>query len=101
MWSAASGVVSVPGARKPICKPDASEWDGTGGTGQTERAVLAPVRRGQRVRERSSETPETRVVVLITQRSEVQILPPLPIPQVKGLFRLRKGPSVCQMLTGS
>ena len=37
------------------------------------------------------ETGKTGVVVLITQRSQVQILPPLPISQVRGLFRFRKG----------
>ena len=46
-----------------------------------------------------SGTAETGVVVLITQRSRVQILPPLPISQVKGLFRFRKGPSCCGLCT--
>jgi hypothetical protein len=36
------------------------------------------VRRGHYGRRRLWETPETSVVVLITQRSQVQILPPLP-----------------------
>jgi hypothetical protein len=39
-----------------------------GETEQTERAMLIRVRRDYRVRERSSETPETCVVLLITQR---------------------------------
>ena len=43
------------------------------------------------------ETGKTGVVVLITQRSQVQILPPLPISQVRGLFRFRKGPSCCRL----
>ncbi len=43
-------------------------------------------------------TAETGVVVLITQRSQVQILPPLPLPplpftKVRGLFQFWKGPS--------
>ncbi len=37
-----------------------------------------PVRRGQRGSQRLTGTPETGVVVLITQWSQVQILPPLP-----------------------
>jgi len=39
-------------------------------------------------------------VVLITQRSQVQILPPLLILQVRGLFRLWEGPSCCGLCTG-
>jgi hypothetical protein len=50
------------------------------------------------VRSRSG-TAETGVVVLITQRSQVQILPPLPNVQVRGLFRLWKRPSCCGVLT--
>ena len=52
---------------KPVCKPDAPEWDETEETEQNERAVLVPVRRGHRIRERSSETRETYVALLITQ----------------------------------
>ena len=55
-------------ACKPICKPDVPEWDQTGETEQNERAVLVPVRRGHPIRERSSETRETYVALLITQR---------------------------------
>jgi hypothetical protein len=65
--------VSAPAARKTICKPDVPGWDGTEETEQTERAVLVPVRRGHRVRERSSETPETCVVLLITQRPQYRL----------------------------
>jgi hypothetical protein len=57
--------VSVPTTSKPICKPDAPEWNERGETDQTERVVLVPVRRGHRTRERSSGTPETCVVLLI------------------------------------
>jgi hypothetical protein len=57
---------------KPICKLDGPEWDETGQTEQNERAVPGPIRRGYRIRERSSETPETYVVVLITQRRTVR-----------------------------
>jgi hypothetical protein len=70
MWSAASGAVSVHAACKPICKPDAPGWDETEETEQNKRAVLVPVRRGHRIRGRSSKTPETYVVVLITQRRQ-------------------------------
>jgi hypothetical protein len=71
---------------KPICKPDAARQHGTGETERTERDGLCPVRRGHRTHERRPETAETVVVWLITQRSEVQILPPLLFPQVKALF---------------
>jgi hypothetical protein len=82
---------------KPICKPDAPEWDGTGETGQTDCAVLGLVRRGHRIRERPPATGETRVVWLITQRSEVQILPLLSRPE--AISRTEKGPLyiVCQL----
>ena len=62
---------------KPICKPDAARQRGKGETEPTERDVTRPVRRGHRNRERLPETAETRVVWLITQRSRVQIPPPL------------------------
>ena len=37
-----------------------------------------PIGRGHRDHRRQDETPDTSVVLLITQRSQVQILPPLP-----------------------
>jgi hypothetical protein len=37
--------------------------------------------------------------LLITERSRVQIPPPLPSLQVRGLFRSRKGPSACAVCT--
>ena len=77
---------------KPICKPDAARQRETGETEPTGRDEICPVRRGHHARERLPETPETDVVVLITQRSRVQIPPPLLISQVKGLFRSRKRP---------
>jgi hypothetical protein len=42
----------------------------------------------------------TATGLLITQRSEVQILPPLPSQQVKGLFRSWKGSFDCGLCTG-
>ena len=78
---------------KPICKPDAARQLEMGETDPTERDGICPVRRGHRTRERRPETPETHVVWLITQRSRVQIPPPLPSLQVRGLFRSWKGPS--------
>jgi len=66
---------------KPICKPDAA---GQAETGETQKAGddLAPyVCRGQYGDMRPPETAETRVVWLITQRSRVQIPPPLPRPE--------------------
>src|SRR5205807_4050371 len=48
-------------------------------------------------RARTSETGETCVVWLITQRSRVQIPPPLPRPE--ALSRTEKGPSACGLCT--
>jgi hypothetical protein len=66
---------------KPICKPDAVKPGETGETEPTARDVICPVRRAHRTRERQPETPETCVVWLITQRSRVQIPPPLSRPE--------------------
>jgi hypothetical protein len=82
---------------KPICKPYAPEWDETEETEQNERTVLVPVRRGHRIRERSSATRETYVALLITQRSRVQIPPPLPRPEAPS--RTEKGPLACGLCT--
>jgi hypothetical protein len=41
----------------------------------------------------------TAIGLLITQRSRVQIPPPLPSSQVKGLFRSWKGPSAYAVCT--
>ena len=68
---------------KPICKPDAA---GQLETEQTERDGICAVRRGHRTRQRRPETPETEVVWLITQRSRVQIPPPLLISAGRGPF---------------
>jgi hypothetical protein len=84
---------------KPICKPDTARQLETGETEPTERDGIGPVRRGHSTRERRLETRETRVVWLITQRSRVQIPPPLPSLQVRGLFRSWKGPSACAVCT--
>ncbi len=48
-----------------------------GETEPTERDVICRVRRGHHARERQPETPETDAIWLITQRSQVQILPSL------------------------
>jgi hypothetical protein len=66
--AAASGALGVPAACKPICNPDAPEWDETKETDQNERAVIVSLHRGHRIRESSSETRETYVALLITQR---------------------------------
>ncbi len=60
---------------------------------------MCPARRGQHARQRLPETAETHVVWLITQRSRVQIPPPLPSLQFRGLFRSWKGPSACAVCT--
>jgi len=60
---------------------------------------VSPVRRGQRGHRRRPETPETHVVWLITQRSRVQIPPPL--PGLKVGSRTENRPSACSLCTGS
>ena len=84
---------------KPICKPDAAGQLETGETWKDRVDFAAQVGRGQRGDRRLLETGETRVVWLITQRSRVQIPPPLPNWQVRGLFRFWEGPSCCGVLT--
>jgi hypothetical protein len=59
---------------KPVCKPDAARHTGRG---RRSRNGICPVHRGHRTGERQRGTPETDVVWLITQRSRVQIPPPL------------------------
>ena len=78
--------------RNQICARDAAGHTEMGETHKPRDDFAAQVGRGQRDDQRLPETPETNVVWLITQRSQVQILPPLPIPQVRGLFRFRKRP---------
>jgi hypothetical protein len=84
---------------KRICKPDAAGQPETGETEPTERDGICPVCRGHQARGRRLETAETDVVWLITQRSRVQIPPPLPSLQVRGLFRSWKRPSACAVCT--
>jgi hypothetical protein len=79
-------------SRKPICKPDAARQRETGETEPTERDGICPVRRGHRTRERRLETVETHVVWLITQRSRVQIPPPLLFSAGQGPFSAGRGP---------
>jgi hypothetical protein len=74
-----------------VCARDAA---GHAETGETQKAwddLMPQVCRGQRGDRRLSETRETDVVRLITQRSRVQIPPPLLVPQVKALSRQREG----------
>ena len=105
---------SFPGSREPrrsespgradrscarICARDAAGQVKTGETqrhGYEHARLVGP---GHRAHWRLHEFPETGVVVLITQRSQVQILPPLPSLQVRGLFRSWKGPSVSGLCT--
>ena len=65
-----------------ICAQDAAREVETRETPQTRHERAPSVRRGQRGNQRQSETAETHVVWLITQRSRVQIPPPLPRPEV-------------------
>ena len=76
---------------KPICKPDAAKPGETEETQPTDRDVICPVPRDHRAHERLPETPETYVVLLITQRSRVQIPPPLLVSQVKALSQWGEG----------
>src|SRR5579859_4092654 len=69
------------------------------GDAEVGHRCAVSVKRGQRGGQTSCVTPETCVVWLITQRSRVQIPPPLPSPQVRGLFRSWKGPSACAVCT--
>ena len=55
--------------------------------------------RGQRSDQRRPETTETVVVVLITQRSQVQILPPLPVSAVQGPFPVERALGVTGHVT--
>jgi len=80
---------------KPVCKPDVARQPETGETEPTERDGICPVRRGHRARERRPETGETYVVVLITQRSRVQIPSPPPLPRPEALSRTEKRPLAC------
>ena len=80
-----------------FCARDA---EGRTETRETEKAQDGPllrVYRGQRGYPRLPETAETCVVWLITQRSRVQIPPPLPRPE--ALFRTGRGPLACGLLT--
>jgi hypothetical protein len=60
-----------------ICARDAAGRAETGETEKTQDDFVPLVYRGQRGAQRPAETPETHVVWLITQRSRVQIPPPL------------------------
>jgi hypothetical protein len=91
VWSPRSSIVPAAcGSQvcKPFCKPDTTGQGETGKTQQTTGHIAFQICRDQRSGQRRSETAETHVVWLITQRSEVQILPPLPrpeaVPQTEG-----------------
>ncbi len=75
------GPTEAAGQRPVLCTDLCTRRGGTGGDGQARRGPAHPVRRGQCRRRRPGETTETLVVLLITQRSQVQILPPLPRPE--------------------
>ena len=77
---------------KPVCKPDAAGRHETGETEPAERDGICPVCRGHHARGRRPETAETHVVWLITQRSRVQIPPPLLISAGQGPFLSGRGP---------
>ena len=82
---------------KPICKPDAAGQLETGETWKDRVDFAAQVGRGQRGDQRLPETPETPVVWLITQRSRVQIPPPL--PRLEGGSQTENRPLACRLCT--
>ena len=61
-----------------ICARDGPQHVETGETPRVTDERPQVIGRGQRHYRRRAETAETPVVLLITQRSQVQILPPLP-----------------------
>src|SRR6516165_6585404 len=73
-----------------ICARDAAGRVETRETLQTGMNAQPSVRRGQRGDQRRRETAETHVVWLITQRSRVQIPPPLLISAGQGPFPSKK-----------
>ena len=73
-----------------ICARDAAGRAETGEAQKIPEDFAAPVGRGQRGNQRQLETAETHVVWLITQRSRVQIPPPLLVSAAQGPFPSRK-----------
>jgi hypothetical protein len=67
-----------------ICARDAAGRIETGEMPTLDADVAPPVDRGQHDDWRRPERPETHVVWLITQRSRVQIPPPLPRPEASS-----------------
>ena len=74
-----------------ICARDAAGRIEKGEMPTLDTDAAAPVDRGQRDEWRQSERPETNVVWLITQRSRVQIPPPLPTKGQRPFLEQRKG----------
>src|SRR5215472_16096693 len=69
-----------------ICARDMAGQDETGETQKTREDFMPHVCRGQRGNQRQGEPAETNVVWLITQRSRVQIPPPLLVTAGQGPF---------------
>jgi hypothetical protein len=85
---------------KPICKPDAPGQCETGETRRARKDLRPRVGRGQSGNWRLPETAETRVVWLITQRSRVQIPPPLPGKTASGALLRRPFSATCDQTLG-
>jgi hypothetical protein len=68
--------------------------------GETRRDHARSVGQASEANELQRRRAKTTRGLLITQRSQVQILPPLPNQQVRGLSRFREGPSCCVLCTG-
>ena len=84
-------------AQEPIRARDASGQTETGETRNVRHDVALQVFGDHHGDQGLRETAETVVVWLITQRSRVQIPPPL--PRSEALYRTEKGPSACGLCT--
>jgi hypothetical protein len=81
-----------------ICARDAAGQAETGETQKAREDFIPQVCRGQRGDQRQPETAETNVVWLITQRSRVQIPPPLLVSAGQYLFLSGEGSFACRAL---
>jgi hypothetical protein len=75
-----------------ICARDAAGQAETRENQKDSDGFMPHVRRGQRGDRRLPKTAETDVVRLITQRSRVQIPPPLPVSAAQGPLPAGRGP---------
>jgi len=83
-----------------ICARDVAGQAETGETQKAREDSIPQVCRGQRGDQGRPETAETNVVWLITQRSEVQILPPLPGKTAPGTSFQGPFSATCDQIPG-